>query len=116
MARSLIDNLKLLGGIAVGGWGPEVAMGVIEGFLKKLSYARCYEYILHNKDLTLPEEQIQRYRGMIKKIPLQNITTEDVLNTLKEKRPDLSDLIINHPQGMVWLERQVENIRTYFLK
>jgi hypothetical protein len=116
MVRSFRDNLKFIGQIAVGGWGDGVVLGIIDGYLKKISYVSCYEHIRDNKDLIIPDGQIKRYQGMIKKIPLKEITTEQVLGTLQEKRPDLSDLIVNHPQGMLWLNRQVENVKAYLVK
>lgn len=105
-------KLETLAKIAVAGFGDRALIGVLLGYLKGGSCKRCREYINENKDLLhwASDKEWKMFRRMVKEAKF-DITTKEVITELQRNRPDLVDVIKNHPQGMAWLEKQVTELK-----
>lgn len=106
-------KIEDVGKIAAAGWGDRVLIGVIAGLLKNISPERCYEYIRDDKALLhwATESQWRRFRRMASAANVRDITTSQVIEFLKDERPELLGVIINHPKGRGWLDNQVAELK-----
>jgi len=106
-------KLESIGKVAAAGWGDKVLMGFLLGLLDRITPQRVYEYIQDDKALLYwaSESQWQHFRRMAKAAKVENITTEQIIEELREHRPDLLGLIINHPRGMEWFNNQIAELK-----
>ena len=100
-------KLETLAKIAVVGWGDQAFVGLIG------SPQRCRQYINENKDLLYwaSKKQLRIFRRMAKETKITHITTKEVIKQLEQYRPEVMDVIRNHPQGMAWLDKQVTELK-----
>ena len=45
----------------------------------------------------------------------EEVTSETILDLLKRDRPDLYKIIIDYPNGRIWVGKQIENFKERFL-
>ena len=102
-------KLESIGKILVAGFGDRVLIGVLMGFLDSIMPSRLYEYIRDELKLGywVPESDWDKYKKLAKQANIADLDTEMVISELRKWRPDLLSVIINHPQGLSWLDTQV---------
>lgn len=97
---------KAVGDVVLSGWGDDIAEGYIIGLLNEVTPELLYSYIEENKDLDV---------GSIDgKIPAQIINKLDetwVMGKLRKHRPDLASLLVNYPNGLPWVKRQIDRVK-----
>lgn len=106
-------KLEDFGKIFATGFGDRVLVGVIVGFLDDTTPDRCYEYIQKNMQALhwASEDEWVQLRELVKNADIKDISVDDVVNELREYRLDILGVIINHPDGMKWLQSQVDIMR-----
>jgi len=106
-------KIETFGKIVAMGFGDKVLIGVIMGFLNGVTEARAYEYIRDDIKLGhwLSDSAWQKYKRMAKGANIKNVTSEDIINELKEHRPDILGIILNHPDGEKWLQLQLDMLK-----
>lgn len=108
--------------------GTEIAIGFIERALTKADVNTVY-HMIENNIYNIFE--LDNYRENPKAINLLNkakriirenediirktVTYENVVNVLRAGRPDLLSLIVNHPRGMAWLKRAIDETLNFLL-
>jgi len=109
----LEDGLETIGNALTAGFGDQVLMGVFLGFLDNITPYRCYEYIRDNLQLgyQLAETSWAKYQRVAKKANLGSITRDSVVAELREHRPDILGVILNHPEGLKWLDAQIDQMK-----
>ena len=96
--------------ILLGGWGQELALGALTSLLDDISPQEAYRYIEDGRDM-VPED-LSQYKRLAARVDILKILqVKKVLDTISSQRPDLASIILNHPGGMAWLERQVRLAR-----
>lgn len=90
--------------------------------IKNVTPDDLIEAIKDDKSIIIPEnikkegiETLKRYSKLFMKF-YNEINTELILTWLKEDRPDLYSVIINTPNGIRWIEKEIENIKNMLLK
>lgn len=112
MSRNLSKTLET---ILLQGWGEEIAIGTISGFLDDISPIEALNYIQGDTDL--PIGDLSEYKSLSKRFNLDRILNADrILDTMGKHRPDIASIILNHPNGMAWLKRQLGLVRTQLTK
>ena len=106
------DKLEKFGNIFVYGFGDKILEGFIPEYLSKIPIDDCLDYVDNNKDLLekVQEKHWVKLRKMAKNTKIK-ISTEEIMRHLQKNRPDLLSVIINHPNGITWLNTQVANCR-----
>jgi len=106
-------KLQAIGKIIAMGYGNRVLAGLLVGFLNGITPGRAYEYIRDDLNLGywVPEKDWERFRRMAGATNIGDITSEDIINQLRKSRPDILGVIINHPQGRRWLDKQVVELK-----
>lgn len=106
-------QLERVGKVAAAGWGDQVVIGILVGYLKKAKAERLTEYINENKRLldTFSKRELKMFRRMAKTMNIDAITSEEILNTLREEAPALSTIFDFHPKGRAWLDSQIPDIK-----
>lgn len=107
-------KLESIGRFLAGGWGDRVAIGVFMRLWDNVTPARAYEYI--SQDLKLgywvSDSDWKKYRRIAKSANIGDITRERVIAELEKHRPDiLRVIIINQPESLDWLDRQVVELK-----
>jgi len=105
----LTGNLKMF---LATGFGEDFLIGILIGYLKRIRLPDCIDFIDNNKDLLaeVTEQNWVRFRTFAKHIKLENITVERVISELRNERPDVLSIIINHPAGKRWLSDTVDRV------
>ncbi|MDP2730334.1 MAG: hypothetical protein Q8O55_07620 [Dehalococcoidales bacterium] len=101
-----------LGGILVGGFGPEVAKGLISKYLERISLGQCQVYIQKNHNLL--EQVTDKQWGMLRKAAGASqidLSYAEVVNQLSNNRPDILAVITCTDGGVSWLRQQVEEAK-----
>lgn len=106
-------TLESIGKVLAGGFGDRVAVGILTGLLEGVTPARIYEYIKDDLELGhwLSDSDWQRFQRMAKGANIGNITSEDVIIALRDNCPDILGVILNHPSGREWLDRQISKMK-----
>ena len=105
-------KLEAIGKILYGGWGDRVIVGIFMGYLRKSTPKSCYEWIKDNHSLLggVSEREWSRLKKMAGSVNV-DITREDIVTGLRERRPDLLGVIINTNGGMDWLDSQIIEVK-----
>ena len=105
-------RLQDIGMVLAGGFGDRVLLGIAVGLLEQSSPKGCYEWIRDNRSLLedVPDEDWDSYREIAKNVDI-DITADSIMSQLKKHRLDLLGVILNHPEGKNWLDRQVAEIK-----
>lgn len=113
MAVDIDVWLERIGGFLSGAFGPRFAIGALIGLMDDITPFQCYEFVRDNKDLfpDLTEDDWRKIREFMQKARLQDIDIEQVRKQFKRRRPDLLQVIVNQPQGEVWLTNQITRLR-----
>jgi len=109
-----MSKLDILGKILTSGWGSGVLLGILVGYLDNVTPEQCYKYIRDDKPLfqNVADEDWEGYRGMAQDAHAGEILNKETLIlTLREHRLDLLSVIINHPGGEDWFDRQLVEVR-----
>jgi len=110
--RRVDEYLEKFGKVLAFGWGDDVAFGAAIELLERVSPDKLYQYISEGGSLIngISDEDWAKLRPIATKIKL-DLTTERIVEELRESRTDLLGVIINDPGGMNWLNKQVSEIR-----
>lgn len=117
MKTGITKGLETIGKVLTGAFGDRVVIGIIMGFWDGVTPKRAYEYIRDDIKLGywISEEDWQKYRRMARQAKIQahigEITRDRIITELRKHRPDLLGVIINHPQGLDWLDKQVIQLK-----
>lgn len=105
--------LERVGKVFAGGFGDRVLIGVIVGFLEGVTPARAYEYIRDDLKLGywLSDSAWQKYKRMAKGANIRDITSEDIIRELGKHHLEILGVIINHPEGRSWLDKQIVELK-----
>ena len=105
-------NLEDFGKLLTSGFGDRLLIGLAIGLLKKATPEECYELIRDNRSLFegVSDEDWAGYREVAKDIKVE-VTSESVISQLRKRRVDLLGVILNHPSGMDWLDRQIAELK-----
>lgn len=106
-------KLESIGKILASGFGDKMLIGVLIGFFDDVTPFHCYEYIRDNTQLShnISDSDWQKYQRATKGINLNGITSEDIIRELEKRRLDILGVILNHPDGRGWLNRQVIELK-----
>lgn len=106
------DWRETVGNMAIYGFGDKFLPTLIPAYLDRINLDDCLDYVQNDKDLLakVPEKYWAKLRTMAK-IQKFNITVEEIVLHLQKNRPDVLSVIINHPNGRIWLAKQVESCR-----
>lgn len=106
-------KLESIGKVIASGFGDRVFIGVFLGLLDNVTPERCYQYIRENMQLLhwASEKDWQRYKKLAKPANIGDLTTERIVSELRKHKPELLGVIINHPQGLKWLDNQIAEMK-----
>ena len=107
---------QVLGRGVVGIFGPSVLKGVVVELFreKKVDVKMATEWVLANNSLwdSLEPERQRQFKQLASKMGDMNfITTEWVIDALREDFPAVASLFLGWEKGRNWLARQVERIK-----
>lgn len=110
---SKLMKLERVGQTLATGFGDRVLIGVIIGFLSNVTPFRACEYIQDDIELGywLSDDNWRRYKQMAKGIKVDDITVNDIIEGLRKHRSDVLGVILNHPNGLSWLNKQVDLLK-----
>lgn len=117
MENGITKRLGAIGRVLTGAFGDRIVIGIIMGFWNGITPERAYEYIRDDIKLGywITEENWQKYRRMAKQAKVQahigEITRDRIVIELRKHRPDLLGVIINHPEGLNWLDKQLVEMK-----
>ena len=105
-------------------FGKEIAIGFIEGVLRQANIYDVYEMIENNRyNLFDGNEKAKKFIIKSRKLLLDNekiireaVTPKNVMDVLKESRPDIYGLIINHKKGRQWVENTIKESLNYLFR
>lgn len=105
-------KLEDIGMVLASGFGDRVLVGMAVGLLENSTPEGCYEWIRDNRSLIedVPDEDWASYREIAKNINV-DLTRDDFISSLRKHRLDLLGVILNHPSGLDWLDRQIAEIK-----
>lgn len=105
-------KLEDVGKVLASGFGDRVLVGMAVGLLENSTPEGCYEWIRDNRSLIegIPDEDWARYREIAKNIEV-NLTRDNIISELRKHRLDLLGVILNHPSGIDWLDRQITEVK-----
>jgi len=103
--------------------GKELAIGFIEGILRKVNPVDVLYMIENDKyNLFIINDETRSIGDKARRILKANehvvrkiITVDNVLGIIREVRPDIYSLIINHPKGLEWVKNTVKESLEYLL-
>ncbi len=106
------DWAEKLGGVLIGGFGPEVAKGLISKYLERIPISECHVYIRDNHNLLgqISEKQWAMVRKAASASRI-DISYAEVVSQLSNNRPDILATISCTDGGVDWLRRQVEEAK-----
>lgn len=106
-------KLESIGKVILGGWGDRIVVGFLLGIFDKITPGQIYDYIEKDKFLFhwATEGQWTAFRKRVKQVNLDEITRERVIAELEKRRLDLLGTIINHPNGLKWLDAQITELK-----
>lgn len=113
----MTPKLEKIGGVLTSAFGDKVALGIFTAALSKSTPERTYQYIKDNLELLYwaSDSQWEKYRKIVRRAKIGSvakvITAENVIEELRKHRLDLVSVIINHPDGMNWLARQIAEMK-----
>ncbi len=101
--------------------GREIALGFIEGVLLRVNIYDVLHMIEQDKYNLFDGNQkaiefVERSRRLLKEhedIIRDVVTPETILAIIKEKRPDIYSLIINHKKGRKWVINTIKTTLEY---
>lgn len=105
----VLDNI---GSVVAAGWGDKILAGALVGFLDGHSPHDVYELIKSNGDIAIPDKDLPRIRRMVAYLHGESLTPSTIIKTLSRSRPDIVSVIVNHPGGISWLDKQISIIKT----
>ena len=116
-AKTFFKNLAI-------GAATEIIRGWLNEKLKNIEPSDLYEYITKGNDLwsDIPPSIKDSARKFKKKYGelfdkfQDNITTQLILQWMKEDWPQLFSTIINTPNGLMWLDGQVRRIKQQIIE
>ena len=105
-------RLEDIGAILAGGWGDKILLGIAVGLLEESTPGGCYEWIRDNRSLLegVSDEDWTSYKEIAQNVTI-DLTADSIIAELKKHRLDLLGVILNHPEGRNWLDRQVAEIK-----
>lgn len=106
-------KLEFIGEVLAGGWGDKVAVGVFLGLLEGVTPYRLYEYLRDGLELGywVSDGDWRKFRRMAKSANIGDITSDDIIIALRDNCPDLLGVILNHPEGRQWLDKQIAKMK-----
>lgn len=108
------EILDRFGGILASSFGDRALIGFLFGMMQDITPQQCYEFVRDNKDLfsDISEQDWERIRNVTNRINLDTIDTERLIKEFRKFRPDLLQVIVNYPDGIDWVERQVTKLKS----
>lgn len=108
-----MSKLARAGKILAIGFGDRVAIGIFLSFLEEVTPEEAYDYIKNNRSRVdeLSEEDWQNFGQQTRELNFAFPDVERVLTALKKHHLDLASIIINTPNGMEWLETELEKAK-----
>jgi len=111
-----MSQLARVGKILAAGFGDKVALGIFLGFLEDVDVATAYSYIKEGKSRIdeIPNEDWESFREHAQGLNLKMANApnaEQILDSLKKDYPDLASIILNTPQGIEWLDSEIEKAK-----
>lgn len=105
-------RLEDVGEVLASAFGDKILVGMAVRLLEKSTPEGCYEWIKDNRSLLedVPDEDWAEYREMAQNANV-DITTDSIISQLRKHRLDILGVILNHPSGTDWLDRQVAEIK-----
>ena len=106
-------KLEFIGKIISMSFGDKVLTGLIVGILESVTPDRCCEYIDNNMELGhwVSDSEWERFRRMAKGANVKDVTSDDIINDLRNHRLDILAIIVNRPKGQEWLQAQVDMMK-----
>lgn len=107
------DNLEQVGRILESGFGDRVVLGFILRFLDIKNPQQAYHAITDNRQPLdgVSEKAWQYFRKLAKTAPPDVISTKMLMEYLKSRRMDLLMVLVNHPDGLKWINSQMTIVR-----
>ena len=78
-------------------------------FLSDVTAYDCLLLIRQNKMLS--RETISQFKGFNIEPLAEYLDVDRAIEKLSEQRPDIASVIVNHPDGMRWLQSQIDLIK-----
>lgn len=101
---------KKVEGILLSGWGEEIALGALSSLFDDISVADAYTYIKEDKSI-IPSD-MSEFKRMASRVNVDKILNiHKVLDILSKYNPEVASVILNHPNGMAWLRKQIQLAR-----
>lgn len=106
-------NIETIGKIAASGFGDRVFIGFLLSYLGIETDYQCYESIRNNRQPLdkVTETEWEMWRKLAKKVKPEDITTKKLFTEMQNRRPELLQVVINHPNGRKWLDSQMVIVR-----
>lgn len=101
--------MDTFGGILIGGFGDDAAIGFLFGLMDDITPEDCYGFIKSNEPLfpDVSDDDWQKYGKLARQANIGEVDTDRIINEFRDRRPDLLSVVLNHPDGLNWLDRQV---------
>lgn len=89
-------------------------VGFLIGLLRDVTPDQCRDYINNNIPLfmNVSEDDWASVRELAQKINTDTLLKRDVIaKAFARRRSDLLGVILNHPNGLTWLDQQIAQAR-----
>ncbi len=115
MALNLDNALDGIGGMLIGAFGKQAAVGMLMGLLDDVTPLDVYRYVRGNASLfpDVAEEDWPKIAKVMRKAHLEDIDIDFIVAAFQKSRPDLLSVVINHPSGMKWLNCQLTELKSH---
>ena len=109
----LADKLEMMGKIVVAGFGEQALPGAIAYLCRELTPSKVYKFIKEDGSLITwgEDKEWSIIRKLVRSAKVDKLSQSELTRIFGETRPDLMGVIINHPGGQEWLDRQIISLR-----
>lgn len=102
-------------GVVLGGWGEDILLGILLEVLEQFTPQEAAKTIDENRPIiNIPDKDWAKYRKASHFLDIKHILVDKyIVDKLRKDRPDLVSVILNHSQGLSWLNGQIDEVKRH---
>lgn len=110
-----IDWATKVENVVLGGWGEDILLGVLLEVLEQFTPQDTCKAIDDGRSIVnISDKDWNKYRKVARHLNMKHLLVDKyIMDKLRKERPDLVSIILNHPQGLSWLNSQIDEIKRH---